>query len=250
MMIDGGIAIVTGGSSGLGRATALALAQSGVRVAVLGQDQSRCDEVAAQTNGIGIAVDVTDRSAMRTAIDRIVAELGRPDILVACAGIPGLQPFLADDADAAYENMRRTIAVNLDGTINAASLFAEARAQGVDEPEEASIIMVSSGAAYEGIPGAAAYSAAKGGINSLTLALAREFSPLQIRVNTICPGPIATPLLGGLPEELVDRLVAGIPYPRRAGSPEEFAALAIHICQNSYLNGSIIRFDGAYRSGA
>jgi NAD(P)-dependent dehydrogenase (short-subunit alcohol dehydrogenase family) len=248
MEISGRTAVVTGGGSGMGRATALALAERGARVAVIDADPDLCHATAKEIDGLAVPVDVTDRQHVKAAVHRIMEVFSLATILTTCAGICPPHPFVSDRPEDNYQAMLRTIDVNLIGTINIATQFAQAIADAATPPGESLIIMVASGAAFDGVPGASAYCASKGGIVSLTHSLARELSSRAIRVNAISPGPIETPMLNALPPEVLTAMRATIPFPQRPGRPEEFASTVLHIIENGFLNGTVIRLDGGHRT--
>lgn len=159
-----------------------------------------------------------------------------------------MRPIIGADVDGAASHISRAIAVNLTGALNVATLFAnQVQGEGANE-ENGVIVFTASGAAFDGVPGASAYSAAKGGIVGMTLALARELGGQGIRVNTISPGPMATPMLKDVPAEYVDAIGQQTPFPNRPGEPSDFAALALHICENGHLNGAVMRLDGGHRT--
>ncbi|MEL7029641.1 MAG: SDR family NAD(P)-dependent oxidoreductase, partial [Pseudomonadota bacterium] len=190
MDVSGVSALVTGAASGMGLATAAALKAAGARVGLMDVNHARLQSVAHDLSLAYAAADISDRASLRAGIETIEDHIGPMRILVNCAGVIGMEPLISEDADAAFAQMQRTIAINLTGALNVSSLFAGCIAKdGVGE-ERGVIILVASGAAFDGVPGSCAYSAAKGGVVSLTLAMARELGPQGIRVNTISPGPI------------------------------------------------------------
>ena len=240
-------ALVTGGGSGLGAATARAFAAAGARVLCLDRDGAAAAAVAAEIGGLSAEADVTDEAQVQAAIDAAVAA-GPLRVCVNCAGIGTGGKTLGRDGPHPLALFQKTIAVNLVGTFNVARLAAAAMAQ--NEPidnERGVIINTASIAAYEGQIGQAAYSASKGGVVGMTLPMARDLAPLGVRVMTIAPGVIETPMVAGLPEPLREALIAKTLMPKRLGRPQEFAELAVHIARNAMLNGSVIRLDGAQR---
>lgn len=241
-------AFVTGAASGLGRATALALHARGARVLCYDRNAEGAQRVAAEVEGVAAAGDVTDSSAVSAALDRARA-LGPLRVLVNCAGIGTAKRVLGREGPMPLEEFERVVHVNLFGTFNVTRLAAQAIAaqEPLADGERGAIVMTASAAAFEGQLGQAAYAASKGGIAAMTLPLAREFAAFGIRVVTIAPGLFATPLLGELPAEVQASLAASIPFPKRLGAPEEYGALAVHICENLSLNGETIRLDGALR---
>jgi NAD(P)-dependent dehydrogenase (short-subunit alcohol dehydrogenase family) len=237
-------ALVTGGASGLGLATAKALAAKGARVVIVDLPNSQGEAAAAAIGGRFVAGDVTSEAGVTRAVD--AAQDLR--IVVNCAGIGPSHRVVGREGPHPLEAFRRVIEVNLVGTFNVLRLGAArmAEAEPVDG-ERGVIINTASVAAFEGQVGQAAYSASKAGIVGLTIVTARDLATLMIRVCTIAPGTFDTPLLGTLSEEFRQSLAAVVPHPRRLGRPEEFAALALHIVENPMLNGETIRLDGAIR---
>jgi NAD(P)-dependent dehydrogenase (short-subunit alcohol dehydrogenase family) len=248
--INGSVAVVTGGASGLGLATARRLAKAGAKVVLVDLPSSKGDEAAASLAGAAVfaAADVTDSAAVGSALDA-AGELGELRVLVNCAGIGTPGRLLSRDGSAYdLEPFVRVLQVNLIGTFNMIRLAAErmARTEPVGE-ERGVIVNTASVAAYEGQIGQAAYSASKGGIVGMTLPIARDLAQRQIRVVTIAPGLFNTPLLAGLPEEARKSLGTQVPHPSRLGEPDEYGALVEHIVANPMLNGEVIRLDGAIR---
>jgi NAD(P)-dependent dehydrogenase (short-subunit alcohol dehydrogenase family) len=249
--VSGAIALVTGGASGLGAATAARLAQAGAQVVVLDLPSSRGTEFAASLPGGAsfAAADVTDAAAVSAAIDRAAGH-GELRVLVNCAGI-GL-PAKVVDKDGRpmpLEHFTRIIDINLVGTFNAIRLAAAHMVGNTpnDDGERGVIVNTASIAAFDGQIGQAAYSASKGGIVGMTLPLARDLARDGVRVNTIAPGTFDTPLLARAPQHVRDALGAAVPFPSRLGRPDEYAALVMHIVANAMLNGETIRLDGAMR---
>jgi NAD(P)-dependent dehydrogenase (short-subunit alcohol dehydrogenase family) len=251
MEIAGAAAIVTGGGSGLGAATARALAHKGARVAILDLNAEKGEAVAGETGGVFARCDVADPASAADALAASRAAHGAPSILVNCAGIGTAGRVVGREGPMPLEVFERVIRVNLIGTFNMMRLCAtemstaEARSGG-----RGVIVSTASVAAFEGQIGQAAYAASKGGIAALTLPVARELARFGIRVLTIAPGLFMTPLLAELPQETKDALAAAIPYPARLGEPAEFAALVVAMVENDYLNGEIVRLDGALRMQA
>jgi NAD(P)-dependent dehydrogenase (short-subunit alcohol dehydrogenase family) len=241
-------ALVTGGASGLGAATARALAQAGAKVAVLDINEEGAIEVAKQIGGIAIKCDVADSTSATDAIKKAADTHGPARILINCAGIGPAKRIVGRDGPMPLEDYERVIRINLIGTFNMMRLAAAAM-QGVEplDGERGVIISTASVAAFEGQIGQSAYASSKGGVASLTLPAAREFSQFGIRVMAIAPGIFGTPMLRALPQEAQDSLGASVPFPKRLGEPREFAALVLHIVSNGYLNGEVIRLDGALR---
>jgi len=249
MEISDHAAIVTGGASGLGRATALRLQKAGAQVAVF--DLSFKDHNIIDDDGIlCLRVDVTSEESVMNALASATAAHGPARILINCAGILESQRVLGRDGVMPLANFRRLVDVHLVGTFNVIRLFADA-AHNLDpvnaDGERGVIINTSSVAGLEGQIGAVSYSAAKAGIAGMTLPLAREMAREGIRVVAIAPGMFGTPMVSGLSDKAQDRIKADIPFPNRMGKPDEFANLVQQICENPMLNGEIIRLDAAIR---
>lgn len=241
--------IVTGGASGLGAATAAALAAAGSRVAILDLNNELAKKTAAAIGALAIPCDVTDAAAVVSAIDLATEKHGVVRILINCAGVGGSSRIVGRGGAMALDAFERIIKINLIGTFNVMRLVAERMiaSELLAENERGVIISTVSVAAYEGQIGQAAYAASKGGIASLTLPAAREFAQFGIRVNAIAPGLFDTPLMDELSEEAKQSLSGSIPFPKRLGTSAEFAKLALHIVDNIYINGEVIRIDGALR---
>ncbi len=249
MEIKGHSAIVTGGASGLGAATARALAAAGAKVAIFDVNEKAAAEVAIDINGIAVKCDVADSAGAEAAIRRAAADHGPARILVNCAGVGPAKRIVGRDGPMPLADYERVIRINLIGTFNMMRLVA-ASMQPLDafaDGERGVIVSTASVAAFEGQIGQAAYSSSKGGVAALTLPAAREFAQSGIRVLAIAPGIFATPMLRALPQEAQDSLGASVPFPKRLGAPREFAALVLHCIHNGYLNGEVIRLDGALR---
>jgi NAD(P)-dependent dehydrogenase (short-subunit alcohol dehydrogenase family) len=252
MEIQGLGAIVTGGGSGLGEATARLLAARGARVAILDLGRSKGAEVAASLgkSAIFCEADVSSEEQVTAALDRAQAELGAIHAAVNCAGI-GSAMRTVDKEGRPFDlaQFRRTLEVNLIGTFNVIRLAAARMLKNAPNQtgERGAIVNTASVAAFEGQIGQAAYSASKGGVVGMTLPIARDLAAAGIRVCTIAPGLFATPLLMLMPEPARNALASHIPFPNRLGRPPEFAALAVHILENPMLNGETIRLDGAVR---
>jgi NAD(P)-dependent dehydrogenase (short-subunit alcohol dehydrogenase family) len=249
MNIAGRAAFVTGGGSGLGAATARALAVAGARVAIFDRNPEAAKSVADEIGALWFACDVADAQSAKQAIDEAIAALGTPAVLVNCAGIGTAGRIVGREGPLPLEEFEKVIRVNLVGSFNMMRLVASAMSLGEadSEGQRGVIISTASVAAYDGQVGQSAYAASKGGIVSLTLPAAREFARFGIRVLAIAPGLFLTPLLEQLPDETKASLAASIPNPARLGRPEEFAALVLSMIANDYLNGEIVRLDGALR---
>jgi NAD(P)-dependent dehydrogenase (short-subunit alcohol dehydrogenase family) len=239
--------LITGGGSGLGAATARAMAAKGAKIGIIDQSKENAEKVAAEVKGIALHADVTDEEQIKAAIAKAEAAHGVARVLMNCAGIGGSQRIVGKDGVYPLAKFARIINVNLIGTFNCLRLFAErlVTAEPIGE-ERGVIINTASVAAYEGQIGQIAYSASKGGVG-LTLPAARDLASQKIRVNTIAPGLFLTPLLMGLNEEARKSLGAQVPHPARLGDPSEYGNLAVHIVENPMLNGETIRLDGAIR---
>ena len=249
MQLNGMAAIVTGGGSGLGAATAKRLATAGCRVAALDIDEAAAQATAARSGGIGIKCDVADSASAEAAIAAARAAHGPARILVNCAGIGNAGRIVGREGPLKLDAFERVIRVNLIGTFNMLRLAAAEMSENepLEENERGVIVNTASIAAFDGQVGQAAYAASKGGVVSLTLPAARELARTGVRVMTIAPGLFQTPMVAQLPPEIQASLGASIPYPSRLGLPEEYAALVEHIVTNRFLNGETIRLDGALR---
>jgi len=250
MQIQGQAALVTGGASGLGEATARALAAQGAKVAVLDRNAELAEKVAADINGIACPCDITDPASVQAAIDKAAAAHGPARILMNVAGIGSAKRVVQRDGSAApLEDFVRVVNINLIGTYNVSRLFAAAcsKLDVLDNGERGVMMFTASAAAFDGQVGQQAYSASKAGLAGMTLPMARDLAQHAIRVCTVAPGLFATPLMKELPEAVQQSLAASIPFPQRLGKPEEFAELACHIVTNGHLNGEVIRLDGALR---
>jgi NAD(P)-dependent dehydrogenase (short-subunit alcohol dehydrogenase family) len=249
MLLRGQAAVVTGGGSGLGAATVAVLARAGMRVAVLDINRAAATASAAQCGGVAVACDVADAAAAEAALAEARAAHGVERVLVNCAGIGTAGRIVGRDGPLELAAFERVIRVNLIGSFNMLRLSAAAMSalEPLDEGERGVIVNTASIAAYEGQVGQAAYAASKGGVVSMTLPAARELARAGVRVMTIAPGLFHTPMVAQLPPEIQQSLGASVPYPPRLGLPEEFAALVEHIATNRFLNGEVIRLDGALR---
>jgi NAD(P)-dependent dehydrogenase (short-subunit alcohol dehydrogenase family) len=242
-------AIVTGGASGLGEATARHFAAKGAKVTLLDRDAARGAQVAGEIGGHFAETDVTDEASVQAAIDLALEKMGKITATVNCAGIALGIKTLGRDGPHPLDAFRRTVDINLVGSFNVARLASVAMARNDPEPDGARgvIVNTASVAAFDGQKGQAAYAASKGGIVGMTLPMARDLAKDGIRVMTIAPGIFRTPMLAGLSEEIQASLAADVPNPPRLGEPSEYARLAGFIIEMGYLNGEVIRLDGALR---
>jgi NAD(P)-dependent dehydrogenase (short-subunit alcohol dehydrogenase family) len=249
MDIRGQAVIVTGGASGLGAATARALAAAGAKVAVFDLNDAGAASVARDIGGTGVACDVADAGSAAAGIAKAKAAHGPARVLVNCAGIGPAKRIVGRDGPMPLEDFERVIRVNLIGTFNMMRLAAAdmQSTEPLADGERGVIVSTASIAAFEGQVGQSAYASSKGGVAALTLPAAREFSQFGIRVLAIAPGIFGTPMLTSLPQETQDSLGASVPFPKRLGRPSEYAALVLHCVHNGYLNGEVIRLDGALR---
>ena len=249
MELKGHAAIVTGGASGLGAATARALAAAGSKVAIFDVNEKAAREVATDIGGIALTCDVADSASGEAAVRQAAEAHGPARILVNCAGVGPAKRIVGRDGPMPLADFERVIKINLIGTFNMMRLVA-ASMQPLDltaDGERGVIVSTASVAAFDGQIGQAAYASSKGGVAALTLPAAREFAQFGIRVMAIAPGIFGTPMLRALPQEAQDSLGASVPFPKRLGEPHEFAALVMHCIRNGYLNGEVIRLDGALR---
>jgi NAD(P)-dependent dehydrogenase (short-subunit alcohol dehydrogenase family) len=250
MKIEGQAALVTGGASGLGEATARELARLGAKVTVLDVNLAQAEKVAAEINGVACQCDITNTESLSSALARAAQAHGPARILMNIAGIGSAKRVVQKDGSPApLEDFARVINVNLVGTYNASRLFAAecAKLAPLEDGERGVMVFTASVAAFDGQVGQQAYSASKGGLVGMTLPMARDLAQHGIRVCTVAPGLFSTPLMRQLPEAVQQSLAASIPFPPRLGKPEEFAQLACHIVTNTHLNGEVIRLDGALR---
>lgn len=250
MQMDGRVWVISGGGSGLGAAVARMAVAAGAQVALL--DVS--DAGAALAEELGAAArflrcDVTSGPEAEAAMAGACAAFGRIDVAVNCAGVAPAERILGRDGPHRLESFARTVQINLIGTFNILRLAAEAMARNPasEGGERGVIVNTASAAAYDGQIGQAGYAASKGGVAALTLPAARELARQGIRVVAIAPGIFATPMMAGMPDEVQQSLGATVPFPARLGDPAEYAALVRHIVENGYLNGEVIRLDGALR---
>jgi NAD(P)-dependent dehydrogenase (short-subunit alcohol dehydrogenase family) len=254
MQIQGKVFLVSGGASGLGAATAQMLIDAGASVMLV---DVNAEALAAQVEKLGDKArasvsDITQESAVQAAVDAALSAFGQINGVINCAGIVGAEKILGKEGPHGLDSFSRVISVNLIGSFNLLRLAAVAIAESTADAggERGVIINTASVAAYDGQIGQAAYAASKGAIVSLTLPAARELARYRIRVMTIAPGIFETPMMAGMTPQVRESLSAGVPFPPRLGKPEEYAALARHIIENSMLNGEVIRLDGALRMAA
>ncbi len=249
MDIKGHAAIVTGGGSGLGAATAMALAREGAKVAVLDVNSDGAREVAGKIGGIAVKCDVADADGAAAAVAEARKAHGAARILINCAGVGTAKRIIGRDGPMPLAEFERVIRINLIGTFNMMRLFAAdaASLEALADGERGVIVSTASVAAFEGQIGQSAYAASKGGVVSLTLPAAREFAQIGVRVLAIAPGIFYTPMLMSLPEDVQKSLAASVPFPKVLGAPDQYADLALHMVRNRYLNGEVVRLDGALR---
>jgi NAD(P)-dependent dehydrogenase (short-subunit alcohol dehydrogenase family) len=249
--LSGAGALITGGASGLGAATCRALAARGAQVAVVDRDGDRAAQLAGAIGGKARAftADVTVADQLAEAVAGAVAAFGELRVAVLCAGVGWAERVVGRDGPAALEPFEMVVRINLVGTYNALRLVAGAMAanQPDEDGQRGVVVMTASVAAFDGQIGQTAYAASKGGVVGLTLPAARDLARHGVRVCTIAPGIFDTPLLGQLPDQVRESLGASVPFPSRLGSPAEYALLACQIAENPYLNGEVVRLDGALR---
>jgi NAD(P)-dependent dehydrogenase (short-subunit alcohol dehydrogenase family) len=249
MELLGQAAVVTGGGSGLGAATAALLARGGCKVALLDINETAAQAHGAAIGGLGIRCDVSDAASAEAAMAAARAAHGPARILVNCAGVGTAGRVVGRDGPMKLDAFERTIRINLVGTFNMIRLAAAEMSvlDALEDNERGVIVNTASIAAFDGQVGQAAYAASKGGVVGMTLPIARELARVGVRVMTIAPGVFHTPMVDGLPPEVRQSLGDGVPFPQRLGLPEEYAALVGHIVANRFLNGEVIRLDGALR---
>ncbi|MBM3601171.1 MAG: SDR family NAD(P)-dependent oxidoreductase [Alphaproteobacteria bacterium] len=249
MDVRGHAAIVTGGGSGLGAATAKALAAAGAKVAVFDLNMAGAEQVAKEVGGQAFKCDVSNAAETEAAVAAAKSAHGAARVLVNCAGVATPGRIVGKDGPLKLDAFRRVVEINLIGTFNAMRLVgADMQALApLEDGERGVIVSTASVAAFEGQVGQAAYASSKGGVAALTLPAAREFARFGVRVLAIAPGLFGTPMLLGMPKEIQDGLAASVPYPNRFGKPEEYARLVMHMIGNVMLNGEVVRLDGAIR---
>jgi len=248
MEIKGKVFIVTGGASGLGEGTARMIAAEGGKVVIADLQEEKGKALAAELGGAYVRCDVSSEEDGKAAVAQATA-MGKLVGLINCAGIATASKTVGKEGAHALSLYTKTIMVNLVGSFNMIRLAAEAMCRNEPEPtgERGVMISTASVAAYDGQIGQAAYSASKGGVVGMTLPIARDLARNGIRNMTIAPGIFGTPMLFGMPQEVQDALAAGVPFPSRLGTPQDYAKLARHIIENDMLNGEVIRLDGAIR---
>lgn len=256
MKLDSGIsAVVTGGASGLGEGTARALAAQGVKVALFDMNAEKGEAIAKEIGGVFCAVDVTDDASVAAGFDTARAANGQERLVVNCAGIATGQKTVSRKKDTGeikahdMAQFERTVRVNLFGTFRVLSQSAAGMItlDRMDDGERGLIVNTASVAAQDGQVGQAAYSASKGGVYAMTLPIARDLAQEGVRVNTILPGIMWTPMMAGMDQKIQDALAAQIPFPSRLGTPADYASLVLELARNVYINGECIRLDGAIR---
>lgn len=256
MKIDSSIAaVVTGGASGLGEASARALAAKGAKVAIFDLNEERGEGVAKDIGGTFCKVDVSDEASVDAGFAKARAAHGQERVLVCCAGIGTIGKTVKRDRETGAIShlpvglFQKTIAVNLLGTFQcvAKSATGMMTLEGQEDGERGAMVVTSSVAAEDGQIGQVAYAASKAAVMGMTLPIARDFMQEGIRINAIQPGIFATPLLAGLPEKAQEALAAAVPFPKRLGKPEEYASLVLMMLETGYFNGASVRLDGAIR---
>jgi NAD(P)-dependent dehydrogenase (short-subunit alcohol dehydrogenase family) len=249
MQLKDQAAIVTGGASGLGAATARRLAKEGAKVAVCDLNTKLAEAVAAEIGGVAVTCDVADPASAEAAIAAAAKAHGPARVLINCAGVGVAKRVVGREGPMPLADFDRVIRINLIGSFNMLRLAATemSKLEPLAGGERGVVVSTASVAAYDGQIGQSAYSASKGGIVAMTLPIARELAQFGIRVLAIAPGLFLTPLLGSLPQEAQDSLAAAIPFPRRLGDPSEFASLVMQMIDNPYLNGEVVRLDASLR---
>lgn len=253
MKLENCAAIITGGASGMGEATAKLLSKHGAKVTIFDLNKDAADKVASEINGLAITCDVTDAASVKAALAEAEQQHGAARICINCAGIVHGKRMVNQHGIMSLDDFRKVIDINLNGTFNVMSQAASAMINLPtlnDDGERGVIINTASVAAFEGQIGQAAYSASKGGIVGLTMPAARELAQFGVRVMTIAPGLVDTPMFEKIPPEARASLAKMVPFPKRLAKPDEYAQLAHHIILNSMLNGEVIRLDGALRMQA
>ena len=246
------VAVITGGASGLGKATAEKVIAGGGKVAIFDMNEELAQQTAGELGGNAAAwkVDVTQEDAVANAVTEVMSHFGAIHVNVNCAGIGAASRTLGKEGPMELKTFNFVVGVNLIGTFNVLRLCAEQMAKNDpvnEDGERGAIVNTGSVAAFDGQIGQAAYSASKSGVVGMTLPIARDLSRNGIRVNTICPGIFETPMMMGAPDRVRMPLIEMVQFPKRLGNPPEFAALAVQLMENTYLNGETIRLDGGIR---
>jgi NAD(P)-dependent dehydrogenase (short-subunit alcohol dehydrogenase family) len=249
MLMQDTAAVITGGASGLGEATARLFRASGAQVTILDRDTTRGEAVAAEIGAHFVTTDVTSEDSVKAAIAHAVAKMGKINAAINCAGIGTAEKTLGKEGPHSLDHYNRVIGINLVGTFNVARLAAAEMAKNdpSEDGQRGVIVNTASVAAFDGQKGQVAYASSKAGIAGMSLPMARDLSREGIRVMAIAPGIFLTPMLMGLPQAVQDQLAEDVICPRRLGRPEEYASLARFIVESGYLNGETIRIDGALR---
>lgn len=250
MEIKNSVAFVSGGASGMGAATARMLSKAGAKVAIFDLNSEAAEKMAAEIHGFAVACDVANAQSVEAAVQKAIAKFGPPRICVNCAGIVKGKRMVGKEGAMPLDEFRQVIEINLIGTFNLMRVAAAAMTQlePLGESQERGVIInTASVAAYDGQIGQTAYSASKGGVVGMTLPAARELAQFGIRVMTIAPGLVDTPMFEKIPPEARASLANMVPFPKRLAHPSEYAKLAMHIIDNEMLNGEVIRLDGAIR---
>ena len=249
MNLDGTSAIITGGASGLGAATARELTARGVKVTLWDLNEDLGNEVAKEIGGAFAKVNVSSEEDALAGLEVAMAAHGAPRILINCAGLGRASKIVGKDGPMNLDDFKFVIDTNLIGTFNCTRLVANeiCKTEPMEYGERGAVVNTASVAAFEGQIGQIAYTASKAGIVGMTLVMARDLSNMGVRVNTIAPGIFQTPLFARAPQNVVDSLAASVPFPKRLGEAPEFASMACELCENSYMNGETVRLDGAIR---
>lgn len=254
MNINGSVAVVTGGASGLGEACVRNLVNRGAKVAILDFAEERGKKVASELGkgSVFCMTDITKEDNVEAAMDKTIEVFGAVHVAVNCAGVGVPAKVLGKEGPLNMDQFNKVVQINLMGTMNVIRLAAEKMLNNDpnEDGEKGVVVSTASVAAFDGQVGQAAYSASKAGVVGMTLPIAREFADYGIRVMTIAPGIFDTPMLQGLPDNVKEALNKMVPFPKRLGKPEEFSALVQHIIENPMLNGEVIRLDGAIRMAA
>ncbi len=253
MNVEGQVALITGGASGLGAGAARILSKAGAKCALLDRNLALATELAEELGGMAVECDVSDGPAVEAAVAQVVEKLGAPRIVLNAAGIDIAVRTASPKGPHPLDEFERVIRVNLTGTFNVARVAAYGMI-GLDalddDGERGVVINIASVVAQDGPVGQAAYAASKAGVQGMTLPMARDLAPYGIRVMTIAPGMFETPLAAGIPQDWIDNIIPTVPFPKRWGNPLEFGSLVQQICENTMLNGEMIRIDGAIRMGS